>query len=223
MHIAVVIPIFNERPHLPEALARLAPFVRLGGQVILVDGGSTDGTPALAEKLGYSVIQSAPGRARQMNTGAQHSAGDALLFLHIDTYLPEGWQQQVSASLAGHHCWGRFDVRIVGQSAMLKVVARMMNLRSRYSGIATGDQTIFMTRDAFKRVGGFPDQPLMEDIEMSKRLKLLSRPVCLTDEVTTSGRRWDSQGVWTTIFLMWRLRFAYWCGRSASQLAKAYQ
>ena len=223
MHIAVVIPVLNERAHLPEALARLAPYVRLGGQVILVDGGSTDGTPALAEQLGFSVIQSAPGRAKQMNAGAGHSAGDVLLFLHIDTHLPEAWPQQVAASLNGLHCWGRFDVRITGQSSLLTMVAWMMNLRSRYSGIATGDQAMFMTRDAFNRVGGFPDQPLMEDIEMSKRLKALSRPACLTDKVTTSGRRWERQGVWTTIFLMWRLRFAYWRGHSASHMAKDYQ
>lgn len=223
MHITVVIPVLNERAHLQEAMDQLAPFVRQGGQALLVDGGSSDGTPALAAQLGFTVIPSAPGRARQMNAGAGHAAGDALLFLHIDTRLPEGWQQQVIAGLQGTHAWGRFDVRISGRARMLKVVACMMNARSRMTGIATGDQAMFMTRAAFSAVGGFPDQPLMEDIEMSKRLLRLSRPACLHGKVTTSGRRWESRGVWTTIFLMWRLRFAYWRGHSASQLAKAYQ
>ncbi|MGA8515409.1 MAG: TIGR04283 family arsenosugar biosynthesis glycosyltransferase [Burkholderiaceae bacterium] len=223
MHISVVIPVLNERAHLQEAMDQLAPFVRQGGQALVVDGGSTDGTPALASQLGFTVIRSGPGRARQMNAGAHHATGDALLFLHIDTRLPDGWQQQIAASLQSAHAWGRFDVRISGRARMLKVVACMMNGRSRMTGIATGDQAMFMTRTAFNQVGGFPDQPLMEDIEISKRLLRLSRPACLHDKVTTSGRRWESRGVWTTIFLMWRLRFAYWRGHSASLLAKAYQ
>jgi rSAM/selenodomain-associated transferase 2 len=221
--MAIVVPVRNEQANLPAAWEHLAPFIRQGVQVILVDGGSTDGTVALAQSLGFAVIQSATGRARQMNTGAEHATGDTLLFLHIDTQLPSGWLSVVQSRLHSTACWGRFDVRITGQSHMLKVVALMMNWRSRVTGIATGDQALFMTRAAFSTVGGFPDQPLMEDIEMSKRLLRLSRPACIADKVTTSGRRWESRGVWRTIFLMWRLRFAYWRGHSASELAKAYQ
>jgi hypothetical protein len=137
--------------------------------------------------------------------------------------LPSVGVERIRSCLAEGVVWGRFDVCIRGQARMLHVIAWMMNWRSRITGIATGDQAIFMTREAFNAVGGFPDQPLMEDIEISKRLLGLSRPACIADKVSTSGRRWESRGVWRTIFLMWRLRFAYWRGQSASQLAKAYQ
>jgi rSAM/selenodomain-associated transferase 2 len=223
MPISIIVPVLNEQANLPAAWQHLSPFMHQGVQVIVVDGGSTDGTAALARRLGFSVTPSPAGRARQMNTGAQHATGDILLFLHIDTQLPDGWLAGVQARLHAHVCWGRFDVRITGRARMLKVVAQMMNWRSRITGIATGDQALFMTREAFNSVGGFPDQPLMEDIEMSKRLLRLSRPACIADKVTTSGRRWESRGVWTTIFLMWRLRYTYWRGHSAIQLAQAYR
>jgi rSAM/selenodomain-associated transferase 2 len=223
MPFSIIVPVRNEQANLTAAWAHLWPFVQQGVQVILVNGGSTDGTPELAQRLGFTVISTPAGRARQMNTGAQHATGDVLLFLHIDTQLPHGWQHAIATALHGPVCWGRFDVRISGRPYMLKLVAQMMNWRSRLTGIATGDQAIFMTRAAFNTVGSFPDQPLMEDIEISKRLLHLSRPACIHDKVITSGRRWESRGVWRTIFLMWRLRFAYWRGHSASQLAKAYQ
>jgi rSAM/selenodomain-associated transferase 2 len=150
--------------------------------------------------------------------------GDVLLFLHADTRLPQGATALIDQALGKHtRCWGRFDVCISGQAWMLRVVSRCMNWRSRLSGIATGDQAIFVMRSAFEAVQGFPDQPIMEDIEISKRLRRHSRPACIGHCVTTSGRRWETRGVWRTILLMWRLRWAYWCGVPAHQLARLYQ
>ena len=224
MNIDIVVPVLNEAAGWPTVQRRLAALAACEGvQVWVVDGGSTDGTAAMATQGGLTVVPSPAGRARQMNAGAAAGQGSVLLFLHADTALPPDWLHSLQAGLAGGACWGRFDVHIEGQSALLRVVAAMMNGRSRLSGIATGDQAIFMTRAAFDAVQGFPNQPLMEDIEISKHLLKLSRPVCLRQRVTTSGRRWDTRGVWRTIFLMWRLRFAYWRGRSPAELARAYQ
>jgi rSAM/selenodomain-associated transferase 2 len=159
-----------------------------------------------------------------MNAGAALASGDVLLFLHADTQLPDAAEISTTQRLADNRrVWGRFDVRISGRSPMLRVVSRLMNLRSRLTGIATGDQAMFVTRSAFDTVGGFPDQPLMEDIELSKRLLALSRPVCIARCVTTSGRRWETRGVWRTILLMWRLRWDYWRGVPVQQLAEAYR
>ena len=195
----------------------------MGAQVLLVDGGSNDRTVQLARDAGFDILESVRGRARQMNAGARAAQSDLLVFLHVDTHLPRGTLYQIEHHLNGKSSWGRFDVRIVGSSPWLKVISFCMNWRSRLTGIATGDQTIFMTREAFNKVGGFPEQPLMEDIEMSKRLKRLSPPVCLPERVVTSGRRWDQNGVWKTILLMWRLRWAYWRGVPASELARLYR
>ncbi len=158
-----------------------------------------------------------------MNAGAAAARSDVLLFLHADTRLPPLADVQVLQALATGACWGRFDVRIEGRPRMLRVVSTLMNLRSRWSGIATGDQAIFVTRSALDRVGGFPVQPLMEDIEISRRLKRLSAPACLRARVHTSGRRWEQHGVWRTIVLMWRLRWRYWRGESPARLAEAYR
>ena len=224
MTIDIVVPVLDEAADWPLVQRRLVALAACDGvKVWLVDGGSSDGTAALAAQSGLSVVPSPAGRARQMNAGAAMAKGTVLLFLHVDTQLPPDWQRSLQAGLAGGACWGRFDVRIAGQSALLRMVAAMMNGRSRLSGIATGDQAIFMTRAAFDAVEGFPNQPLMEDIEISQRLLKLSRPACLRARVTTSGRRWDTRGVWRTIFLMWRLRFAYWRGRSPAELAQAYR
>lgn len=221
-HIAVIVPVLNEATGLPELMARLQRLQHDGAEVVLVDGGSSDNSVSLAEKAGLPVSRSERGRALQMNTGAASSSADVFVFLHADTVLPPAALSAIQAGLQGTTCWGRFDVAIAGRSSLLPVVAWMMNWRSRLSGIATGDQAIFMTRQAFEKIGGFPAQPLMEDIEASRRLKALSRPVCLRDTVITSGRRWDTHGAWRTIILMWRLRWAYWRGRPASELAAAY-
>ena len=158
-----------------------------------------------------------------MNAGAAQASGDVLLFLHADTTLPEGADMAVLQAVAAGAAWGRFDVAIEGRSPMLRWVAWFMNQRSRLTGIATGDQAIFVTRAAFQRLGGFADQPLMEDIELSRRLRALSPPACLRLRVHTSGRRWESRGVWRTIMLMWRLRWRYWRGASPEALARAYR
>lgn len=233
--VSVVVPMLDEAAALPALLSHLRRLQADGCEVLLVDGGSHDGSAAMAQAAGFNVLEAARGRARQMNAGARVATGELLLFLHADTRLPEGAVQQVMQALAAHPdaqaapphgrapVWGRFDVRITGQSPWLRVVARMMNLRSRLTGIATGDQAIFVQRAAFEACGGFPEQPLMEDIELSRRLKRLSRPACLRARATTSGRRWESRGVWRTIVLMWRLRLAYWLGASAESIAKAYR
>ena len=222
--LSIVMPVLNEAAGLGAALQSLAPFSARGAQLIVADGGSSDGTSALAQAAGATVINAPRGRAVQMNAGAQQAGAGVLLFLHADTLLPEDADRLIAQALAdGSAVWGRFDVRIAGQSRMLRVVAALMNLRSRWSGIATGDQAMFMTRAAFDAVGGFPAQPLMEDIEISKRLRRLSRPACLRAKVLTSGRRWETRGVWRTVLLMWRLRFAYWRGEAPEHLAELYR
>ncbi len=222
--IDVVVPVLNESADWPQVQSRMRALAGCEAvRVWVVDGGSVDDTVDRAARSGFAVLRSEPGRARQMNFGAAQCSGDVLLFLHADTELPPNWPDSLRAGLDGRKVWGRFDVAIDGRSPVLKIVATLMNWRSRLSGIATGDQGIFMTRVAFDTVGGFPDQPLMEDIEISKRLLTLSRPACLRQRVTTSGRRWDTRGVWRTIFLMWRLRLAYWRGRSPAELAQAYR
>lgn len=226
--LSIVMPVLNEVEGIAAAVEALAPLLARGAELIIADGGSSDGTMAWSHVItrnpGTSLISAPQGRASQMNAGAQHAAGNVLLFLHADTVLPPDADTLIAKALNdGAHVWGRFDVRIGGQSQLLPMVATFMNLRSRWTGIATGDQAIFMTRMAFDKLDGFPVQPLMEDIEMSQRLLKLSRPVCLGNKVLTSGRRWDRRGALRTIVLMWRLRFAYWRGVSAERLAEQYR
>jgi len=214
-------PVLNESTGILAALGALAPLRERGAEVIVVDGGSADGTVAAATPLADRVLSATRGRASQMNAGAAEARGRTLLFLHADTRLPPHVLTLVEQALADHS-WGRFDVAIEGRSMWLAVIAAMMNLRSRLTGIATGDQAIFVSRPAFTAVGGYPDQPLMEDIELSKRLKRLGPPACLRSRVVTSGRRWEKHGVWRTILLMWRLRFDYWRGVPAARLVARY-
>ncbi|QFT84024.1 PGL/p-HBAD biosynthesis glycosyltransferase [Halomonas sp. THAF12] len=221
--LSIVLPTLNEAAIIEATLTRLQAMKAAGVELLVVDGGSRDETPARARPLATRVIESAPGRARQMNAGAAEARGRALLFLHADTDLPPGAEAAIAAALAEGHAWGRFDVRLAGHHPLLPVIAFAMNRRSRWTGIATGDQGLFMTRAAFDAAGGFPDQPLMEDIEMSRRLKRVSRPACLRARVTTSGRRWERGGAWRTILLMWRLRWRYWRGASPDDLARAYR
>jgi rSAM/selenodomain-associated transferase 2 len=218
MRLSIVVPVLNEAACIAQTLAALAPLRAAGHEVIVVDGGSDDGSAALAAPLADRVLQAPRGRARQMNAGAAAAAGEALLFLHADTRLPGGADAQVAAALA-RRPWGRFDVRIEGRSALLPVIAFFMNVRSRLTGIATGDQAIFVRRDAFV---GFPDLPLMEDVAFSEAMRRRARPACLGSRVVTSGRRWDERGALRTLFLMWRLRFAYWTGAAPDDLARRY-
>ena len=226
--VSIIVPVLNEAATLGDALRALASWRTAcagGCEVIVVDGGSADAhraTCAACAGLTDAVLLAPRGRARQMNAGAARAQGQVLLFLHVDTRLPAGAPAAVEAALQ-QHAWGRFDVAIAGTSRLLPVIAAFMNLRSRLSGIATGDQAIFVTRPAFDAAGGFPDQPLMEDIEISRRLRRTGPPACLRLRVRTSGRRWDEFGVWRTTALMWRLRWLYWRGTPAEQLVGLYR
>ena len=221
--LSIVVPALNEAAGIATLLQALAPLRARGVELVLADGGSTDGTPDHAAPWVDAVVLAPRGRALQMNAGAARAQADVLLFLHADTLLPAGADGLVLQAVAQGARWGRFDVQIQGRPWMLRVVAALMNLRSRATGIATGDQAIFTTRAAFNQVGGFPAQPLMEDIELSRRLKRIARPACLRARVVTSGRRWEQRGTWRTIVLMWRLRWRYWRGESPDSLARAYR
>jgi rSAM/selenodomain-associated transferase 2 len=221
--LSIIVPCLNEAAVIVEGLCALARLRRQGAELILVDGGSSDATSALAGPWVDRVLRAPPGRARQMNAGAGEAQGDILLFLHADTRLPNNAGSLITNAVDSGRVWGRFDVEIEGRHAMLRVVARLMNLRSRLTGIATGDQAIFVSRRAFRAIGGYPDIPLMEDIALSRRLKSLGRPACLCERVTTSGRRWETQGVWRTILLMWRLRLQYFLGTDPGRLAARYE
>ncbi|RVT49607.1 TIGR04283 family arsenosugar biosynthesis glycosyltransferase [Rubrivivax albus] len=221
--LSIVIPTLDEAAGIDAALRALQPLRQRGVELVVVDGGSLDGTPARAVPWVDQLVMAPRGRAAQMNAGAASARGPVLLFLHADTRLPVDALAQVLQAVSSGACWGRFDVRIAGRPWMLRIVAAAMNRRSRWTGIATGDQAIFVTREAFEQVGGFPRQPLMEDVEICRRLKRRAAPACLTARVVTSGRRWEQRGVWSTIFLMWRLRWRYWRGDSATALAEAYR
>jgi len=194
-----------------------------GVELVVVDGGSQDASLELAKDLVDQCLVSERGRARQMNQGAAVARGAWLVFLHADTALtPAAIQRLMTVILADRPSWGRFNVRIIGQHPMLRVIAWMMNRRSCLTSIATGDQCILVHRDLFNAVNGYPEQPLMEDIELSSRLKSKMLAQCWPEKVETSGRRWEQQGVWRTILFMWSLRWRYWCGVSAEQLVKEY-
>jgi rSAM/selenodomain-associated transferase 2 len=215
LRLSVVVPVLDEAARIRDALEALAPLRARGHEVILVDGGSSDGTAEVAAGLCDRVVNASRGRALQMNAGARAATGDMLLFLHADTRLPAGAEILVF----GAPIWGRFDVRIEGRHPLLKVVAWAMNLRSRLTGIATGDQAIFVRRAAFP---GFPEIALLEDVAFCAMMKRRARPACLRAKVLTSGRRWESRGVLRTIFLMWRLRLMYFFGARPDDLARIY-
>ena len=221
--LSIVVPVLNEAAGIEATLRTLAPLRDRGAEVIVADGGSSDASLALATPWADHVLRAPRGRARQMNAGAALARGDVLLFLHADTRLPAAADVRIRQALAGGAAWGRVDGCIVGRPWMLRVVSTLMNARSRWTGIATGDQAMFVRRPVFERLGGFADQPLMEDIALSTRLRRQGRPACLHDRVHTSGRRWEARGVWRTIFLMWRLRWRYWRGESPQSLAEAYR
>ena len=225
--ISVIIPTLDEERTI---IATLAHTASLGfDEVIVADGGSLDQTPALVEsyrrltQVNLQLVTAPCGRARQMNEGAKVSHGEILLFLHADTQLPDNAKTMIDTALANHQTVGGwFDVRFDRPSKWGSVISRMMNWRSRLSGIATGDQALFVRRHVFEQIGGFTDMPLMEDIDFSGRLKRRGVTAPLTATVTTSFRRWERDGPLRTILLMWALRFLYWIGVSPHHLKNYY-
>jgi rSAM/selenodomain-associated transferase 2 len=221
--LSFIVPVLNEADGIEHFLLSLRACCQQPCEIIVVDGGSSDATATLAAPHCDHVIASAKGRAAQMNAGARRSTGTLLCFVHADSSLPTAADQNIRAALGGGvRKWGRFDVRLSGRHPLLRVVERLMNWRSRLTGIATGDQAIFMTRELYDSAGGFPEIALMEDIAMSRRLKSLGPPVCLSQRLITSSRRWEQQGVLRTILLMSKLRLLYFLGADPGRLAQRY-
>jgi len=228
--ISIIIPVLNEEKHIHRFLCSLRQYKDRGHEIILVDGGSIDNTINIAQPMVTHCLASEAGRAKQMNTGAKTARGDVLLFLHADTFLPDNADFFIQESLSDRKCnkkrnkkWGRFNVQFTSNHLAFRMIESMMNLRSRITGIATGDQAIFMTKDTFNRVGCYPEIKLMEDICMSKSLLKHSRPACLKQKVITSSRRWETHGILRTIFFMWSLRLRFFLGANPEDLAAEYQ
>jgi rSAM/selenodomain-associated transferase 2 len=222
LHLSIVVPVLNEAGLIAETLIRLQPLRERGAELIVVDGGSADGTAERAAPLVSRLVRAPKGRAIQMNAGARAAVGDILLFLHADTRLPAEADRILAEAFGDGAVWGRFDVRLSGRHPLLRVVEILMNRRSRLTGIATGDQALFVRRDVFERAGGFPEIPLMEDIALSRRLKRIARPVCLRERVVASSRRWEDNGILRTILFMWWLRLRYFFGADPADLVRVY-
>jgi rSAM/selenodomain-associated transferase 2 len=220
--LSVVVPVLNEELNLSRITSHLRSVIEQGHEVIIVDGGSTDNTLTIAYEITDTVIISKKGRALQMNSGASIASGKVLLFLHADTLLPENVAEIISAACVGENFWGRFDVRLSNNKYVYRLIECMMNMRSSLTSIVTGDQAIFIEKSLFDRIGGFPEIALMEDIEISRRLKKISKPVRLKSRVVTSSRRWERNGVFATVFLMWKLRLYYFFGVPPEKLNQMY-
>jgi rSAM/selenodomain-associated transferase 2 len=219
--LTIIVPTLNEAALIVRTLQSLAPLRARGAGIIIADGGSTDGTVPLARALADAIVTVRHGRGAAMNAAAQRARGDALVFLHADTLLPRDADALIAAALA-QRAWGRFDIRIAGRHPLLALIARLINWRSRLTGVASGDQAMFVRRAAFLAAGGFPDLPMLEDIAMARRLKRLCRPACIATPAVTSGRRWDHHGVVRTVVLMWVLRLAYYLGVAPARLRLYY-
>ncbi len=220
--LCIVVPVLNEAATLAAQLDHLQPFRRRGAHLVVVDGGSEDDSLAIARARADLAFIAPRGRAAQMNAGAAACPAQVLLFLHADTRLPDDADARVQRAILAGSGWGRFDTRIDSPRLALHLVALLMNCRSRWTGIATGDQALFIRHDLFRAVGGFPDIALMEDIAISRLLRHRGSPACLRQRVTTSARRWEQRGIWRTILLMWRLRAAYFLGADPARLALRY-
>jgi len=220
--LCIILPVLNEASTLEERLLALQAVRKRGARIVVVDGGSDDHSLSIGRQHADLAFVAPRGRASQMNAGAAACPADVLLFLHADTQLPPSADVLVAQAIQGPRQWGRFDVHLDSCRPALRLIEVLMNVRSRWSGIATGDQAMFIKYEAFREVGRFPDISLMEDIVMSKRLKRLSPPACLRQRVVTSARRWERHGIWRTVFLMWRLRLAFFFGADPNQLAIQY-
>lgn len=222
-----MIPVLNEADQIAGFLDGLQGFRRQGAELILVDGGSTDGTLSILQEMRATalldkLLVSPSGRSRQMNRGAEAASSDLLLFLHADTVLPDGALLLLAPCLAKPLVWGCFDVKLSGCSRSFRVIEWFMNKRSELTGIATGDQALFVSRALFEKVGGFAALPIMEDIELCRRLRRLVLPDRVPVAVVTSSRRWEKNGIYRTVALMWYLRLAYFMGVPASRLWQRY-
>lgn len=222
--ISIIIPCLNEAANIVTTLHALQSLRERGHEIILSDASSTDDTISLASPLCDKVISSKAGRALQMNAGAQHANGDILCFIHADTLCPENLDRIIIHELkTSNYLWGRFNIKLNGKKFAFRLIESLINIRSRITGIASGDQGIFIYRHVFNRLSGFSPIPLMEDIELSKRLKKLSKPVCIKNyALITSSRRWEKHGIIATILLMWTLRLKYFSGVSPEKLATRY-
>ena len=220
--LSIIVPALNEAEVIAGTLASLQPLRGSGVELIVADGGSTDGTAELAEPLVDQLWRTDPGRARQMNAGAMVASGDYLLFLHADTMLPKDFHRLWQRIHDRQPLWGFFKLRLSGRQPLLRMVEFFINWRSRATSVGTGDQCLYLRRELFERLGGFADIPLMEDVEISKRLRRHSRPHWIDRPVVTSSRRWEQRGVWRTVWLMWRLRLAYYCGATPERLVRRY-
>lgn len=222
--LSIIIPALNEAAQLGACLSSLQPLRQAGHEVIVADGGSRDDTVALASPLAdHVIVCSGANRALQMNRGAERASGGLYVFLHADTLLPANAEALLMKIIQdSNSAWGRFDVRLSGRGPALRVIEWFMNVRSRLTGIATGDQAIFVTKDLFKAAGGFPDIAIMEDITLSGELKKRAAPLCLKEKVTTSSRRWEQYGIVHTVLRMWLLRARYYLGADPDSLARRY-
>ncbi len=221
--ISIVIPVLNEAHMIEKTLEILQPLRGRGHEVIVVDGGSSDDSVERAKSFSDRIILTRRGRSCQMNEGAKIARGEILLFLHADTFLPEDADREILGALQGRIGWGRFDISLSGKHPLLRVVEYLVNLRSRLTGIATGDQAIFVSRELFQSVCGYPDIDLMEDVALSKSLKQKGHPICLRKKVLTSSRRWEKNGIFRTILHMWHLRLAYFLGQDPNRLSLSYR
>lgn len=222
MKLSIIIPVYNEAENIVALLRRLQNYRFQGHEVIVVDGGSRDNSFDCAVGMVDKLLMSKPGRAMQMNIGAEQANGEVLVFLHADTELPPQANTLITETMNKKYQWGRFNVRLSGRHQFFRIIETMMNWRSCLTGIATGDQVIFVRRNVFMQTGGYPEIKLMEDIELSKKLKAFSKPACIKNPVTTSSRRWEQNGIVKTTLLMWQLRLLYFLGVSPDKLFTRY-
>ena len=229
--LSVIVPLYNEGEQVNDLLDHLRELTGLS-EAVLVDASDQAASNTVMDELQRRVDNDPlvtlvrclrPGRGAQMNIGAAHSSGAVLLFLHCDTRLPAHAAEHISRCIAHGRAWGWFDVRLDTRAPTYRLLERMINLRARVARIATGDQALFVTRRVFAQQRGFAEIPLMEDVELSRRLKRVGAPAVMAQPVLTSARRWQKNGVWRTIFLMWKLRLLYWVGVNPERLAAHYQ